>query len=90
MNNTPVPTWIIANDEGTVLSAHLLACKAGLAECCSHIGNVLFYIEAWNRIQGKLACTQVKCTWLLPTYVKEVLYSEVKDINLQVCKVIQD
>lgn len=67
MNDTPVPIWIIANNEGTVLSAHCLACKAGLAECCSHIGSVLFYIEAWNRIHGKLACTQVKCTWLLPT-----------------------
>lgn len=75
MNDTPVPIWIIANNEGTVLSAHCLACKAGLAECCSHIGSVLFYIEAWNRIHGKLACTQVKCTWLLPTYVNEVPYS---------------
>ena len=42
MNDTPVPIWIIANNEGTVLSAHCLACKAGLAECCSHIGSVLF------------------------------------------------
>ena len=55
MNDTPVPIWIIANNEGTVLSAHCLACKAGLAECCSHIGSVLFYIEAWNCIHGKLA-----------------------------------
>ena len=86
MNDTPVPIWIIANNEGTVLSAHCLACKAGLAECCSHIGSVLFYIEAWNRIHGKLACTQVKCTWLLPTYVNEVPYSEVKDINFKSAK----
>ena len=86
MNDTPVPIWIIANNEGTVLSAHCLACKAGLAECCSHIGSVLFYIEVWNRIHGKLACTQVKCTWLLPTYVNEVPYFEVKDINFKSAK----
>ena len=86
MNDTLVPIWIIANNEGTVLSAHCLACKAGLAECCSHIGSVLFYIEAWNRIHGKLAFTRVKCTWLLPTYVNEVPYSEVKDINFKSAK----
>ena len=49
-------------------------------------GSVLFYIAAWNRIHGKLACTQVKCTWLLPTYVNEVPYSEVKDINFKSAK----
>ena len=78
INDTSVPIWIIANNEGTVSSAHCLACKAGLAECCSHIGSVLYYIKAGNRIQGKLACTQVKCPWLLPTYLNEVPYSEVK------------
>ena len=31
-----------------------------------------FYKEPWTRILGKLSCTQVKCTWLLPSYVKEV------------------
>ena len=83
MNDDPIPIWIIANREGTVLSAHCLVCKAGQAECCSHVGCVLFYIEAWNRIHGKLACTQVKCTWLLPTYVNEVPYSEVQEINFK-------
>ena len=83
MNEPPIPIWIIANGEGTVLSAHCLGCKAGLSECCSHVGSVLFYIEAWNRINGKLACTQVKCSWLLPTYVNEVPYAEVQDINFK-------
>ena len=86
MSDTPVPIWIIANKEGTVLSAHCLVCKAGQAECCSPIGSVLFYIEAWNRIHGDIACTQVKCTWLLPTYVNEVSYSEVQHINFKSAK----
>lgn len=75
MNESPIPIWIIASGEGTIISAHCFGCKAGLAECCSHVGSVLFYIEAWNRRNGKLACTQVKCTWLLLTYVKEVPFS---------------
>ena len=42
---------------------------------------MLFYIEAWTRIRGKLACTQVKCAWLLPSFVKDVPYARVRDIN---------
>lgn len=80
MNDPLINTWIIAESDGTILSAHCLGCKAGLAESCSHVASVLFYIEAWIRINGKLACTQVKCSWLLPTYVNEVPYARVKNI----------
>ena len=31
---------------------------------------------------GKPACTQVKCTWLLPTTVKQVDYARARDINV--------
>lgn len=83
MNDPPIKVWIIANKEGVIASAHCFNCLAGLGESCSHIASVLFYIEAWTQIHGKLACTQVKCTWLLPTYVKEVPYSKVKDIDFR-------
>jgi len=43
---------------------------------------VLFYIEAWTRIRGKFSCTEVKCTWLLPSFVKEVPYAKMRFINL--------
>jgi len=66
MNDPLVNIWVITESDGTIL--------AGLAESCSHIASVLFYIEALIRINGKLACTQVKCSWLLPTYVNEVSY----------------
>ena len=61
MTEAPLPVWIIASKEGKIISAHCLACKARLAESCSHVASVLFYVEAWTRINGKLACTQVKC-----------------------------
>ena len=86
MNDPLIPVWIITNKEGTVISAHCLVCQAGLAESCSHVASVLFYVEAWTRINGKLACTQVKCTWILPTYVNEVTYAPVKDINFKSAK----
>ena len=81
MNDPLVNLWIIANKDGSILSAHCIGCMAGLGECCSHIASVLFYVEFWTRINGKLSCTRVKCTWILPTYVKEVNYSRIADIN---------
>ena len=61
MNDPLISVWVIAEKDGTVNSAHCLGCKAGLAESCSHVASVLFYIEAWTRIRGKLSCTEVKC-----------------------------
>ena len=90
MNEPPLPVWIITSKEGTVISAHCLSCKAGLSETCSHVASLLFYIEAWTRIHGKLVCTQVKCTWLLPTYVSEVPYAKVQDINFQSAKKLNE
>ena len=85
MNESPLLIWIIANMEGTIALAHFLGCKAELSECCicSHVGSVLFYIEAWNRIHGKLSCTQVKCTWLILNDVDEVTYAAIEDINFK-------
>ena len=81
MNDALISIWIITEREGTILSAHCLGCKAGLAESCSHIASVLFYLEASTKINGRLSCTQVKCMWLLPSYVKQVDYARVRDIN---------
>ena len=86
MNDPLIDIWIIAESDGTILSAHCLGCKAGLAESYSHVASVLFYIETVTRIQGKLACTQTKCTWILPTYVREVPYSKVRDIDFSSAK----
>lgn len=86
MNDPLVNIWIIAEKDGTIISAHCLGCKAGLAESCSHVASVMFYIEAVTRIQGKLACTQAECTWILPTYVNEVPYAKVKDIDFSSAK----
>ena len=90
MNERPIAVWIITNKEGTVLSAHCLGCKAGLAETCSHIVSILFRIEDATRINETLVCTQVKCMWLLPTYVSEVPYGRVKVLRscyIDQCKV---
>ena len=79
MNDPSVLVWIIT----TVLSAHCKDYKAGLAESCSHVACILFYVEAWARLSEKLACTQVKYSWLLPTGMKEIQYARVRDINFK-------
>ena len=81
MNDPHVPLWIIVTNDGPILSAHCSGCMAGLGECCSLIASVLFYVKCWARIHGKLACTEVKCAWLLPSTVKDIRYSKAKDIN---------
>ena len=86
MNDPHVQLWIITTKDGTVVSAHCAGCMAGLGECCSHIASVLFYLEVWTRLNGKLACTQVKCTWLLPSAVKHLEYARVEDINFSSAK----
>ena len=90
MNDPLVVLWIITNRDGTILSAHCAGCMAGLGECCSHIASVLFYIEFWTRVNGKLSCTQVKCTWILPTYVKQVDYARIKDIDFTSAKKLKE
>jgi len=81
MNDPLVNVRVISENDGTILSAHCLGYKAGLAESCSHIASVLLYLEATTRIHGKLACRQVKCSWILPTYVNEVPNARARDIG---------
>ena len=90
MNSLLIRIWIITESDGTIISAHCLDCKAGLCETCYHVASVMFYIEAWKIIHGKLACTQVKCTWLLRTYVKEVSYARVANINFKSAKKMKE
>ena len=88
MNDPCVPLWMITNKTGTILSAHCRGCMAGLGECCPHVASVLFFIQkpGFNRIREKLSCTEMKCAWILPSYVKDVSFAEVRDINFKSAK----
>ena len=50
-------------------------------ETCTHIAAVLFYLEAAARIQGKQTSTQRKCEWIMPSFLKNVEYLPIKDID---------
>ena len=85
MNEPFVSLWIITNNNGTVLFAHCVGCMAGQGECCSHIASVLFYVEAWNHVNEKLAC-HGHCSWLLLAAVSGVPYAPVSDMNFTSAK----
>ena len=44
------------------------------------------YLKAWTKINGKMSCTHVKSSWILPSYVKEVEHARVRNINLTSAK----
>ena len=55
--DTPLRVWFLAEKCGTVIAAHC-DCVAGLCEGCSHVGAVLFAVEAGVRIRDSTTCTQ--------------------------------
>ncbi len=67
--------------KGTIVCAVFTWCMAGLGEFSSHVASLFFYTEVLTRLYGKLTCTQVKCSWILTNYVKEISYSPVRNIN---------
>lgn len=83
MNDVLIPVWVVTEETGVIIGAHCSGCKAGLGESCSHVACLLYYLESWTKINGKLSCTQLKCQWILPHFVKDVEYARVRDIEFK-------
>ena len=78
--------WIITERNRTINCADCLGCNAGLTESCLLIASVLFYLEAWTKVDRKLSCMQLKCPLVLPSSANKVEYSRVRDINFKSAK----
>ena len=83
--DTPLKTWLLAERDGNVCMAHC-NCMAGLCEACSHVGALLFAIEAGVRMRESVTCTQEKSRWVMPSYVKEIPYIPVCEMDLSSAK----
>ena len=59
---------------------------AGLGEACTHIGAVLFYLEASTKISNEVTCTQQKC---IPGYLRDIPYLPVKHLDFTSAKAKQ-
>nr|XP_054923052.1 uncharacterized protein LOC126524139 [Dermacentor andersoni] len=60
--------WLLIKADGEVLCAHC-TCMAGLGEACSHVGAVLFYLEAVVTRRDGQSCTDGQNAWLPPHLV---------------------
>ena len=83
--DTPLKVWILAENSGTVIAAHC-DCMAGLCEACSHVGAILFAVEAGIRMRDSSTCTQEKSKWIMPGYVKEIPYLPVSEMDFTSAK----
>ena len=85
MNEKPLSCWIILKLSGEVCCAHC-DCMAGLGEACGHIAAILYYLEALARMEGTRTCTQEECQWIIPSYLKNVEYLPIKEIDFTSAK----
>lgn len=58
LNEPPLTPWVIIGGSGKVECAHR-TCMAGVAESRTHVGALLFKVEATVRIRGTKTVTDV-------------------------------
>ena len=81
LSEAPLKPWLAVQANGTVLTAHC-NCMAGLGGVCSHVGAILFAVEAGVRLMKARSCTSVPCQWILPSPISNVPYDELRNIDL--------
>lgn len=65
MNDAPLLPWVIIEKDGSIICGHC-TCMAGAGEFFSHVGALLFAVEAAIKIRNSKTVTQEKAYWLLP------------------------
>ncbi|XP_034096269.1 uncharacterized protein LOC117562534 [Gymnodraco acuticeps] len=78
MNSKPTFTWIVVQEDGTVVMAHC-TCMAVLGEVCSHAAALMFTVVAAVEKRENQTCTEKPCTWTQPS-TKMAKYDEVSNI----------
>ena len=90
LNDNPHMPWVAINLKGTSVKTAHCTCMAGLGESCSHIGALLFKLEAAIRAGfTKKACTDVACTWN-QDFVKKIKPDKIANIKLYSQKAINN
>nr|XP_047129247.1 uncharacterized protein LOC124809277 isoform X2 [Hydra vulgaris] len=80
INRPLLQAWIIAEKSGNILAAHC-NCMASLAKTCTHVSATLFAIDASVSLENSRTVTEEAAYWRLPSNVKEVKYSRLKNID---------
>lgn len=71
INLPPLKPWVVCNLNGAILAAHC-TCIAGLGEVCSHVGAVLYTVEAMVRSSQNQSKTDVLCQWNHPSTTSRI------------------
>ena len=66
LNSSPRCPWVIAENNGKVLSGHC-TCIAGLPEVCVNVAAFLFWVEMSVKIDTSKTVTDQKVYWLTPS-----------------------
>lgn len=85
LNETPLKPWVAVRKSGRVECGHC-TCMAGLAESCSHVAALLYWLETAVRIKNATSCTSRPNSWMAPSmpetcqHVPYVTLEELEDI----------
>ena len=66
LNCYPLCPWVIVENNGKVLSGHC-SCMAWLAEVCTHVAALLFWVEMSVKIHTSKTVTDQKAYWVIPS-----------------------
>lgn len=65
INEVPLKPWVLCQLAGVILVAHC-TCIAGLGEACSHVGAILYAVEALVRASQNQSKTDFPSQWNHP------------------------
>ena len=79
----PLEPWVIIKKDEGIESSHC-TCMAGMGECCSHVGAVLFAMEQSTKARDDTTVTDVPAYWLYPSKAKfDVPFKSLRDMDFQ-------
>ena len=66
LNSSPLCPQVTVENNGKVLSGHC-TCMARLAEVCTHVAALLFWVEMSVKIHSSKTVTDQKAYWVTPS-----------------------
>ncbi|CAC5361849.1 unnamed protein product [Mytilus coruscus] len=73
--------WVCVEKATGEIGSSYCTCTAGLGRTCNHVAGLLFRVEATNKL-GASACTSLPCTWKVPSRIKGVKPTKIKDLRI--------
>ena len=85
LSEAPLLPWIISKLNGEIICGHC-NCMAGLAEVCTHVAALLFWVEISVKIRESSTVTDKPAYWVAPSNPTKIIPKQVKDIDFRAPK----